>query len=89
MSVHQLGGSASEKTSQSHSEGHVESFVDDPGVLSSAVKEKMLLQKKDSKITAGTKSVKALTPTIASDKLGKAVDTGAHLSNKPRGLIVS
>lgn len=84
MAVHQLGGSASEKTSQSHSKGHVESFVNDPGVLSSAVKEKMLLQRKDSKITAGTKSVKTSTPTIASDKLGKAVDAGAHLSNKPR-----
>ncbi|TKY64166.1 Serine/threonine-protein kinase atg1 [Spatholobus suberectus] len=75
LTVHQLGGSVSEKMSQSHSKYH---FVDDPVVVSSVVDETMLLQRKDGKISAGTMSVKGSTPTIASDKLGKAVDTG-HL----------
>ncbi|XP_028208179.1 serine/threonine-protein kinase ATG1a-like isoform X3 [Glycine soja] len=56
---------------------------DNPVVVSSAADETMLLQRKDGKITAGTKSAKGSTPTIASDKLGKAVDAGAHLSNQP------
>ncbi|KAJ1390617.1 Protein kinase domain [Sesbania bispinosa] len=82
--VHQLVGSASEKMSQSHSEYHVESFVDDPVVGSSAVNETMLLQRKDGKFTAGTKSVRGSTPTIASGKLGKSVDAGTHLPNQPQ-----
>ncbi|KAL2964646.1 hypothetical protein AAZX31_16G015800 [Glycine max] len=80
LTDHQLGVSASEKISQSHSKYHV---VDNPVVVSSAADETMLLQRKDGKITAGTKSAKGSTPTIASDKLGKAVDAGAHLSNQP------
>ncbi|XP_061340892.1 serine/threonine-protein kinase ATG1a [Gastrolobium bilobum] len=81
---HQLVSSASEKNSQSHSEYHVESSVDDPVVVSSAVNETMLLQMKDCKITAGTKIVKGSTPNIASDKQGKPVDAVAHLSNQTR-----
>lgn len=75
---------ALEKTSQSHSKYHDKSSVDDPVVFTSAVNEMMQLQRKDSKITAGTKCIKVSTPTIASDKLGKAFDVGTHLSNKPR-----
>lgn len=86
--AHQLVGSASEKISQSHSEYHVESFVDDTVVVSSAVNDTMLLQRKDGNITAGTKSVKGSTPTISSDKLGKSVETHTRLSNQPRGLIL-
>lgn len=82
LTNHQLGGSTSEKISESHSKYN-------PMVVSSAADETMLLQRKDGKITAGTKSAKGSTPTIASDKLGKAVDAGAHLSNQPLGLIVS
>ncbi|XP_020216599.1 serine/threonine-protein kinase ATG1a [Cajanus cajan] len=84
VTVHQLGGSASKKMSQSHSKYHVESSIDDPAVVSSAVNETMPLQRKDGKITAGTESVKVSTPTIASDNLGKTVDAGAHLPNQPR-----
>ncbi|KAL2575428.1 hypothetical protein AAZV13_16G015000 [Glycine max] len=76
LTDHQLGVSASEKISQSHSKYHV---VDNPVVVSSAADETMLLQRKDGKITAGTKSAKGSTPTIASDKLGKAVDAVSHL----------
>ncbi|KAL2336293.1 hypothetical protein Fmac_010739 [Flemingia macrophylla] len=83
VTARQLGGSASEKLSQSRSNCHVESFVDDPVVGSSAVNETMLLQRRDGKITAGT-GVKVSTPTGASYKLGKAVDAGAHLSNQPQ-----
>ena len=86
LTDHQLGVSGSEKICQSHCKYHV---VDNPVVVSSAADETMLLQRKDGKITAGTKSAKGSTPTIASDKLGKAVDAGAHLSNQPLGLIVS
>lgn len=84
LTNHQLGGSTSEKISESHSKYN-------PMVVSSAADETMLLQRKDGKITAGTTNAKGKgsTPTIASDKLGKAVDAGAHLSNQPLGLIVS
>ncbi|XP_027337710.1 serine/threonine-protein kinase ATG1a isoform X2 [Abrus precatorius] len=82
--VHQLGGSASEKVSQTHSDCHIESFLDDPVVVSSAIYGTMLSQRKDGKIIADTKSVKGSIPTISRDKLGKSVDAGAHLSNQPQ-----
>ncbi|KAK7349364.1 hypothetical protein VNO77_06679 [Canavalia gladiata] len=81
--VHRLGASASQKISQSHSNYHVESFADDPLVVSSAINETTLLQRKDDKIIAGT-SVEGSNPTIARDKLGKSVDASVHLSNQPR-----
>ncbi|RDX68682.1 Serine/threonine-protein kinase ATG1a, partial [Mucuna pruriens] len=84
LTVRQLGVSSSKKMSQSHSKYHVESFVDDLVIVSSAVNETMLLPRKDGKITAGTKSVKGSTPTIGCDKLEKAVGASDHLSNQPR-----
>ncbi|KAH1085436.1 hypothetical protein AAZX31_07G047000 [Glycine max] len=51
LTNHQLGGSTSEKISESHSKYN-------PMVVSSAADETMLLQRKDGKITAGTTNAK-------------------------------
>ncbi|MCI04231.1 serine/threonine kinase family protein, partial [Trifolium medium] len=69
---------------QAHFEYHAESFVDDPVVVSSAVNETILLQKKGGEITADgdTKNAADLTPTIALDKLGKSIHTDTHVSKQ-------
>lgn len=77
--INQLGGSAFEV-----SRAHFESFVDHPVVISSAVNETILLQRKAGKITDDTKNGKGSNPSIARDKPGKFIDTGTHLSNQPR-----
>lgn len=82
--VNQLVGSAFEKESQSRSEYHVESFVDDPVAVSSAVNETMLLQRKGGKSTTDTQSAKGLNPTNAHDKPGKSIDVDINLSNQAR-----
>lgn len=82
--VNQLVGSAFEKVSQSRSEYHVESFVDDPVAVSSAVNETMLLQRKGGKSTTDTQSAKGLNPTNVHDKPGKSIDTDINLSNQAR-----
>lgn len=82
--VNQLVGSAFEEVSQPHSVHHVESFVDDPVAVSSAVNETMLLQRKGGKITTDTQSAKGLNPTNAHDKPGKSIDTDINLSNQAR-----
>lgn len=86
--VNQLVGSAFEKESQSHSKYHVESFVDDPVAVSSAVNETMLLQRKGGKSTTDTQSAKGLNLTNAHDKPGKSIDVDINLSNQARGLII-
>lgn len=43
---------------------------------------------KDSKSTAGTR-VQGIISTIACDKQGDTLGTGAHSSNQPHGLILS
>lgn len=81
--VNQLVGSAFE-VSQACSEHHVESFVDDPVAVSSAVNETMFLQRKGGKSTTDTQSAKGSNPTNAHDKPGKSIDT----ANQARGLTI-
>ncbi|MCI15224.1 serine/threonine-protein kinase ATG1-like [Trifolium medium] len=89
MNIEQFHSETS-MVNQAHFEYHAETFVDDPVVVSSAVNETMLLQKKGGKITADsdTKNAAGLTPTIALDKPGKSIHTDTHLSNQAQGLIL-
>ncbi|PNX96424.1 serine/threonine-protein kinase ATG1-like protein, partial [Trifolium pratense] len=86
MDIEQFHSYQSETSmiNQAHFEYHAETFVDDPVVVSSAVNETMLLQKKGGEITADgdTKNAAGLTPTIALDKPGKSIHTDTHLSNQ-------
>ncbi|KAK4268958.1 hypothetical protein QN277_022179 [Acacia crassicarpa] len=73
--VQQYGSiSTSDKRSHLHSGHHLERSVDDPVVISSAVNETVLLQRKHSGNTADTKSVKGLMSTTTCDKQGIASD---------------
>ncbi|KAI9090343.1 hypothetical protein K1719_028678 [Acacia pycnantha] len=71
--VQQYGSiSTSDKRPHLHSVHHLETSVDDPVVISSAVNETVPLQRKHSGNTADTKSVKGLMSTTTCDKQGLA-----------------
>ncbi|KAF7843737.1 serine/threonine-protein kinase ATG1a isoform X1 [Senna tora] len=85
LMVQQYGSiSTSDKMPRLHSGHHFEISAYDPVVISLPVKETMLLQRKDTGSTAGTKKVQGRISTTSCDKQGNFVGTGSHLSNQPR-----
>ncbi|XP_054780543.1 serine/threonine-protein kinase ATG1a isoform X2 [Prosopis cineraria] len=74
--------STSDKRPHLHSALHLKKSVDDPVVISSAVNETVLLQRKHSGNTADTKSVKGIISRITCDKQG--LGNVAQLSDQPQ-----